>query len=75
MIDYELFCKIKNLKEQHGLTSAQISRELSLDSRTVAKWLEEDRFKQRKSTPKKSKLDPFKNDILRLLTAHPYSAA
>ena len=32
MIDYELFCKIKNLKEQHGLTPAQISRELFLDS-------------------------------------------
>jgi len=75
MIDYELFSKIKNLKEQHGLTPAQISRELSLDPRTVAKWLEEDRFKQRKTTPKKSKLDPFKKDILRMLTAHPYSAA
>jgi orotate phosphoribosyltransferase-like protein len=54
MIDYELFSKIKNLKEQHGLTPAQISRELSLDTRTVVKWLEEDRFKQRKSTSKKT---------------------
>jgi transposase len=75
MIDYELFCKIKNLKEQHGLKTAQISRELSLDPRTVAKCLKQDRFKPRKSTQKTSKLDPFKNDILRLLTAHPYSAA
>jgi len=60
MIDYELFCKIKNLKEQHGLRTAQISRELSLDPRTVANCLKQDRFKPRKSTPKKSKLDPLK---------------
>jgi len=75
MIDYDFFCKIKNLKEQHGLNPSQIAEELSLDPRTVAKWLEQDRFKQRKSTLKKSKLDPFKKDILRMLTAHPYSAA
>jgi transposase len=75
MIDYELFCKIKNLKEQHGLTLARIAEELSLDPRTVSKWLEEGRFKQRISTLRKSKLDAYKNDILRLLTAHRYSAA
>jgi DNA-binding transcriptional regulator YiaG len=75
MIDYELFCKIKNLKEQHGLNPAQIAEELSLDPRTVAKWLEQGRFKQRQSTLKKSKLDPFKNDILRMITAHPYSGS
>lgn len=75
MIDYDLFRKIKNLNEQHGLTPSQIAGELAIDPRTVSKWLHEKRFRQRSSPPRKSKLDPFKNDILRMVTAHPYSAA
>jgi len=75
MIDYDLFCKIKNLNEQYGLTPSQIAGELAIDPRTVSKWLHEERFRQRSSSPRESKLDPFKNDILRMVTAHPYSAA
>jgi transposase len=75
MINYDLFCKIKNLNEQHGLTPSQIAGELAIDPRTVSKWLHEERFRQRSSPPRESKLDPFKNDILRMVTAHPYSAA
>jgi transposase len=75
MIDYDLFCKIKNLNEQHGLTPSQIAGELAIDPRTVTKWLHEERFRQRSSPTRESKLDPFKNDILRMVTAHPYSAA
>jgi len=70
MIDYEVFSKIKHLKEQMGLTPSQISGELTLDRRTVLKWLEEDRFKPRQSTANLSKLDPFKKEIVRLLEAH-----
>lgn len=75
MIDYDLFCKIKNLNEQQGLTPSQIAGELAIDPRTVTKWLHEERFRQRSSPTRESKLDPFKNDILRMVTAHPYSAA
>ena len=75
MIDYELFIKIKNLKEQKGLSGPQIARELALDPRTVHKWLDEQRFKPRKPTARQSKLDPFKKDIVRMLEAHPYTAA
>ncbi|MFQ5560494.1 MAG: IS21 family transposase [Nitrospinota bacterium] len=75
MIDYEVFSKIKHLKEQQGLTTSQISKELSLDIRTVLKWLNEERFKPRQSTANLSKLDPFKKDIVRMLEAHPYTAA
>ena len=75
MIDYDLFRNIKHLKEQQGLTPSQIAKELAIDPRTVAKWLEQERFRQRSSPPRESKLDPFKNDILRMVTAHPYSAA
>lgn len=74
MINYEIFCQIKNLKEQKQLTAAQIAAELSLDMRTVAKWMARDHFTPRKKTRQSSKLDPFKNDIVRMLDDHPYSA-
>ena len=74
MIDYELYSKIRHLNQQDGLTARQIARELSLDVRTVNKWLDEAQFKPRQSTPRASKLDPFKPDIVRLLEAHPYTA-
>lgn len=75
MIDYELFSKIKSLKQHKGLTPSQIATQLALDPRTVAKWLAEDRFRLRKSTPRPSKLDPFADDIVRMLETHPYTAA
>jgi transposase len=74
MIDFELFATIKNYREQKGLNPAQIARELNLDPRTVAKWLQTPRFRPRTSTMKSSKLDPFKDSIVRLLEAHPYTA-
>ncbi len=73
MIDYELFCRIKQLRSK-GLFPTQIARELSLDKRTVYKWLAEERFRQRNGSRRSSKLDPFKNDIRRMLESHPYSA-
>ncbi len=75
MIDYELFSKIKNLKEQKGLKVTQIARELAMDPRTVAKWLGEKQFRPKKSTQRPSKLDPLKKDIVRMLESHPYTAA
>ena len=74
MIDYELYSKINHLRQNEGLTARQIARELSLDVRTILKWLAETRFKPRQGTPRASKLDPFKQDIVRMLEAHPYSA-
>jgi len=74
MIDYALFSKIKHLGRNDGLTARQIARELSMDVRTIRKWLDEMQFKPRNSPPRASKLDPFKRDIVRLLEAHPYTA-
>lgn len=75
MIDYELFCKIRHLKEQEGLTAHQIAGELAMDPRTVCKWLTRERFCQRKASLRASKLDPFKNEIARMLEAHAFTAA
>jgi transposase len=74
MIDYALYSKIKHLSANDGLTAPQISRDLSMDVRTIRKWLDEAQFKPRQSAPRASKLDPFKQDIIRMLEAHPYTA-
>jgi transposase len=73
MIDYDQFCRIKRCKEE-GLKAGQIARELGLDRRTVEKWMEMNKFQLRLPGMRPSKLDPYKNDILRLLERHPYSA-
>jgi transposase len=75
MIDYELFCKIRHLKEQEGLNAHQIAGELAMDPRTVAKWLTRERFCPRKASPRSSKIDPFKNEIARMLQTHAFTAA
>jgi transposase len=75
MIDYPTFLRIKHLHEQEHLKCSQIARQLGLDDRTVAKWLGEDQYRQRKPCQRSSKLDPFKADILRMLEAHSYTAA
>lgn len=73
MINYELFSKIKHLREHQNLTGPQIATALALDPRTVRKWLAQ-QFRPKKTTPRPSKLDPFKHDVLRMLEAHPYTA-
>ena len=74
MIDYETYCKIKQLHEQDGLKATQIGAKLAMDARTIRKWIDTDRFRQRCSPKRTGKLDPFKPDIVRLLEHHPYSA-
>lgn len=73
MIDYETFVQIRNYARD-GLKPSQIADELSLDQRTVANWINKKRYQPRKTTYRKSKLDPFKNDIIQMLEKHPYSA-
>jgi transposase len=75
MIDYHRFCQIKDLHDHQGLNATQIAGVLSLDPRTVAYWLRQERFRPRKSAPRTSKLDPFKPQIVQMLERYPYSAA
>jgi len=75
MIDYELYCKLRHLKNQEGLSAHQIAEELAMDPRTVVKWLARERFCPRKASPRASKLDPFKAEITRLLESHAFTAA
>ena len=74
MIDFETYMKIKSYRVHHGLKGPQIARKMGLDVRTVEKWLNAPRFCQRKSSPRPSKLDPYKDQIIRMLEFYPYSA-
>jgi len=75
MIDYETFMKIKSYHEKDGLNCNQIAAITGLSFKTVDKWLNEKRYRMRKSSDTSSKLDPFKNQILQMLEKHPYTAA
>ena len=74
MVDYETFMKIRAAHED-GMTCSQIAQKLGLDDRTVHKWLEKARYSQRQSGIRSSKLDPFKDYIVRRLEEYPFSAA
>ncbi len=74
MIDYETYVRIRKYFENEGLKYSQIADALDLDCRTVAKWVNEKRYQPRKTTHRRSKLDPFKNDIIRMVEKHPYTA-
>ena len=73
MINYEQFCRIRQLKEK-GLTPGQISDQLELNPRTVRKWMERTSFQQRSPCLRPSKLDPYKEEIVRMLERYPFSA-
>jgi len=74
MIDYETYVRIRNYFTNDGLKYSQIADELGLDCRTVAKWANEARYLPRRSAKRASKLDPFKNEIVRMLEKHHYTA-
>ena len=74
MIDYEMYCKIKDCHDRQQLTIAQTARTLGLHAETVAKWVVCAQFHPRQPAPRSSQLDPFKDQIVRLLETHPYSA-
>jgi len=75
MLKYEIYCNIRDHLGRQSLTVAQTANALGLDVRTVAKWAEVEKFHPRaQSTPRVSKLDAFKGQIVRWLDTHPYSA-
>lgn len=72
MITYETYCKIKQM-QQDSLRPAQIASNLGLDERTVAHWVNEKNYRQRKTCTPSSKLDPYRALIIRWLETYPYS--
>ena len=74
MIDYELFCQIKQ-QQAKGLKATQIASALGLDERTTRKWMAVERYRPRQSAPRASKLDAFRDRIGAWLERHPFTAA
>ncbi len=70
MINYEIFSRIKQYREQ-GFKSGQIANKLFIDQRTVKIWSERQQYRQRKLLKRKSKLDSFKDYIVFLIEKHP----
>lgn len=75
MISYAIWQQLRHLRDDKGLTPAQIAEETGLDPKTVRRWLALERYEPRKPTLRRGKLDPFKPRIRRMLEQHPYSAA
>jgi len=73
MISYELYCRIRLLTQQ-GLNAPQIADACALDERTVRYWQGQATYRVRKQVPRASKLDPFRNLLVRWLAEHPYSS-
>lgn len=73
MIDYEQYCRIKQLKEE-GLNPVQIGKQMDLDSRTIRKWMNRTAFQQRLPCIRPSKLDPYSEEIVRMVERYPFTA-
>ncbi len=74
MIDYQTFCRLRQLYDEQGLKISQIAVELQLDPKTVEKWVDQPTYQPRQGTRRPSKLDSFKGQISALLERHPYTA-
>jgi transposase len=75
MISYELFTRLRHLVDQAHWKLQAVARELGLNIKTVRLWAKRVRYERKRREPRSSKLDPFKNDLVRLLAEHPYSSA
>lgn len=74
MIDFATYQQIRALA-QKGLHDTQIAESLRLDQRTVARWRRVKSYQPRQAAERPSKLDAYRNTIVRLLSEHPYSTA
>jgi transposase len=74
VIDYETFCRLRQLYDEGGLKVSQIATELQLDPKTVERWVKQKRYQPRQGSKRASKLDSFKGQITALLQRHPYTA-
>jgi hypothetical protein len=75
VIDYETYVQIRNYFTRDYLKYSQIANKLGLDQRTVAIWANEQRYRPRKTVMRKSKLDPFKNQVILMLEKLPYTSS
>ena len=71
MISFSQYTEIHFLRSQEGLGIQQIAQKMSLNDKTVTKWLACDRYEARRNKGRSGKLDPHKATIRSLLEKHP----
>jgi transposase len=74
MIDYEMYCKIRDHHIRQKLSISQTAQALGLHRGTVAKWCRRERYQPLPRPQRASRLDPYKTLIVRWLETHPLSA-
>jgi len=76
MIEYQIYCQIRQLREQDKLSITQIAAALAIERSTVRKWLGRAKYERRRGAikPRGGKLDTYKGVVVRLLNTYPYSA-
>lgn len=74
MIDYEMYCKIRDHHIRQGLSIVQTADALGLHRETVSKWCRRDEYRPPPRAKRASRLDPYKSLIVRWLETHPLSA-
>ena len=74
MISFSQYTEIHFLRSQEGLGIQQIAQKMSLNDKTVTKWLARDRYEARRNKGRSGKLDAHKATIRSWLEKHPYSA-
>jgi transposase len=74
VIDFSQYSRMQHLHREDKLSAAQIAAKMSLNVKTVSKWLARERFEPRKNKGRSSKLDPHKANIRGWLEKHRYSA-
>jgi DNA-binding transcriptional regulator YiaG len=52
MIEYQMFCRIRHLREQEKLSITQIAEALAIQRSTVRKWLSRPKYERRAYTQK-----------------------
>ena len=75
MLNYEIFCQIRDHLVRQHLTVAQTARALALDPRTVAKWASVEQFHPRVGMSRVSKLDAYKGQVVRWLDTQEHGPA
>ena len=74
MISFAQYTRMHHLRREEKLSAARIAEAMSLDIKTVCKWLARERFESRRNKGRSSKLDLHKANIRAWLEKHPYSA-
>jgi transposase len=74
MIDYEMYCKIRDHHIRQKLSITQTAHALGVHRGTVSKWCRREQYRPPPRPKRASGLDPYKSLIVRWLETHPLSA-